>query len=158
MGIKNKKAIVFGTGGASVTVCAVLRDRGVKELVTVSVEDNNPSFLSRHTDAQIVVNATPVGMYPNNGNTPVDISIFPELCGVLDVIYNPSKTKLLLDAEARGIPHVNGLPMLVAQAAKAFEFFTDDIAEDGACERITAKIEGLTKNVIKALPDYKILP
>lgn len=146
--VEGKKALVFGTGGAAVTVCAVLRDKGIGELVTVSIEDNNSEFLSKHTDAELIVNATPVGMYPNNGASPVDISLFSRLCGVLDVIYNPARTRLLLDAEARGLPHVNGLPMLVAQAAKAFEFFTGDTAEDGACEKITRKIELQTKNII----------
>lgn len=146
--VEGKKAMVFGTGGASATVCAVLRDRGVSELVIISIENNTPETLAQHVDTQIIVNATPVGMYPKNGNTPVDLSVFPACEGVLDVIYNPSKTRLLLDAEARGIPNVNGLPMLVAQAAKAFEFFTDDTYEDGICERITKNIENSTKNII----------
>ncbi len=146
--VKGKKALVFGTGGASVTVCAVLRDRGIGELVVISIEDNTPETLAKHPDADIIANATPVGMYPKNGSAPVDISLFPNCSGVLDVIYNPSKTKLLLDAESRGIPHINGLPMLVAQAAKAFEFFTGDSCEEGACERITRAIELQTKNVI----------
>lgn len=146
--VEGKKAMVFGTGGASVTVCAVLRDRGVRELTVISIEDNTPQTLAKHTDTEIIVNATPVGMYPRNGKTPVDLSLFPKCIGVLDVIYNPSKTRLLLDAEIKGIPAINGLPMLVAQAAKAFEFFTGDTAEDGACERITKKIEDQTKNII----------
>ncbi len=146
--VGGKKALVFGTGGASATVCAVLRDRGVGELVVVSIEDNTPEFLSKHADAEIIVNATPVGMYPHNGASPVDLSLFPACTGVLDVIYNPSKTALLLSAEARGIAHANGLSMLVAQAAKAFEFFTGGTAEDGACERIIKSIEGQTKNII----------
>lgn len=146
--VEGKKAMVFGTGGASVTVCAVLRDRGVRELTVISIENNTPETLAKHTDTEIIVNATPVGMYPRNGKSPVDLSLFPKCIGVLDVIYNPSKTRLLLDAEAKGIPAINGLPMLVAQAAKAFEFFTGDTAEDGACERITKKIEDQTKNII----------
>ncbi len=146
--VGGKKAMVFGTGGASATVCAVLRDRGVSELVIISIENNTPETLAQHVDTQIIVNATPVGMYPKNGSSPVDLSIFPACEGVLDVIYNPSKTRLLLDAEARGVPNVNGLPMLVAQAAKAFEFFTDDSYEDGICERITKDIENSTKNII----------
>ena len=146
--VKGKKAMVFGTGGASATVCAVLRDRGVRELVIIAIEDNTPENLARHKDTEIIVNATPVGMYPKNGASPVDLSLFPSCQGVLDVIYNPSRTKLLLDAEGRGIPAVNGLPMLVAQAAKAFEFFTGDKAENGICERITKKIENDTKNII----------
>ncbi len=146
--VSGKKALVFGAGGASATVCAVLRDRGVKELIVVSVEDNTPEFLANHADAEIIVNATPVGMYPHNGASPVNLSLSPACSGVLDVIYNPSKTALLLDAEARGIAHANGLSMLVAQAAKAFEFFTGDVAEDGACERIVKSIENRTKNII----------
>ena len=146
--VLGKKVIVFGTGGASATVCAVLRDRGARQLVIISAEDNTPENLARHTDCEIVVNATPVGMYPKNGAAPVDISIFHGCEGVLDVIYNPSKTRLLLDAEERGIPHVNGLPMLVAQAVKAFEIFTGDVADRDACERISAKIEADTKNII----------
>ena len=146
--VEGKKAMVFGTGGASATVCAVLRDRGVRELVIIAIEDNTPENLARHKDTEIIVNATPVGMYPKNGASPTDLSLFPSCQGVLDVIYNPSRTKLLLDAEKKGIPAVNGLPMLVAQAAKAFEFFTGDKAEDGICERITKKIENDTKNII----------
>lgn len=146
--VEGKKAMVFGTGGASATVCAVLRARGVGELVVISIEDNTPETLAKHKDTQIIVNATPVGMYPKNGATPVDLSLFEDCCGVLDVVYNPAKTRLILDAENRGIPAVNGLPMLVAQAVKAFEFFTGDTAESDACERITRIIEKQTKNII----------
>lgn len=146
--VSGKKAMVFGTGGASVTVCAVLRDRGVRELAVISIEDNIPENLAKHTDTEIIVNATPVGMYPHNGKSPVDLSLFPKCEGVLDVVYNPARTKLLLDAEERGIASCGGLTMLVAQAAKAFEFFTGESAENGVCERITKKIEGQTKNII----------
>lgn len=146
--VEGKKAIVFGNGGASATVCAVLRDKGVKELIVISIEDNTPENIAKHSDSEIIVNATPVGMYPHNGRAPVDLTLFKNCIGVLDVIYNPSKTKLLLDAEGLGIAYVNGLPMLVAQAAKAFEFFTGDVAEEGACERITASIERQTKNIV----------
>lgn len=146
--IKGKKVLVLGTGGAAVTVCAVLGDRQAAEIVSVSFENNTPEFLAKHTDVDILINATPVGMYPKNGISPVDLSLFPKCQGVLDVIYNPSKTKLLLDAEEIGIPYINGLPMLVAQAVKAFEFFTGDTADEGTCERITAEIESQTKNII----------
>ncbi len=146
--ICGKKALVFGTGGAAVTVCAVLTDRKAAEIVSVSIEDNNPEFLSKHKDTEIIVNATPVGMYPKVGVSPLKLSDFPACVGVLDVIYNPSKTQLLLDAEALGIAHINGLPMLVAQAVKAFEFFTESLPEVGACERITRKIESESKNII----------
>jgi len=148
MEVKGKKAIVFGTGGASATVCAVLRDRGVRELVVIGIEDNTPENLARHADAEIIANATPVGMYPKNGVAPVDLSLFEHCSGVLDVIYNPAKTRLLLDAEARGIPFANGLSMLVAQAVKAFEFFTGDVAEDGVSDAIVQTIARDTHNII----------
>ena len=146
--VSGKKALVFGAGGASATVCAVLRDRGVSELVVVGIEDNHPEFLAKHTDAAIIANATPVGMYPNTGKSPVDLSLFPHCVGVFDVIYNPTRTALVLDAEARGITAVNGLPMLVAQAVKAYEFFTGKTAEKGCIEQITAKISRDTRNLI----------
>ena len=146
--IEGKKAVVFGTGGASATVCAVLRDRGVRELVIIGRADNTPEVLSRHADAEIVVNTTPVGMYPNNGLSLIDLSRFPACEGVLDVIYNPAKTKLLLDAEARGIRAAGGLSMLVAQAVKAFEYFTGDVAEDGIIDAIVQAIARDTHNVI----------
>ncbi len=145
---KGKKAIVFGTGGASVTVCAVLRDRGVSELCVIGIEDNTPENLAKHTDAQIIVNATPVGMYPRNLVSPVDISIFPNLCGVLDVVYNPARTALLLAAEERSIAYSGGLSMLVAQAVKAFEFFTGERAEDGITDKILQSVAAQTQNII----------
>ena len=148
MCIAGKKAVVFGTGGASATVCAVLRDRGVRELVVIDRADNTPEVLSKHADAEIVVNTTPVGMYPNNGNAIVSLSHFPRCEGVLDVIYNPAKTALLLDAESRGISAVGGLSMLVAQAVKAFEYFTGDVAEDGIIDTIIQAIARDTHNVI----------
>lgn len=146
--LSGKKAIVFGTGGASVTVCAVLRDRGVRELTVIGIEDNTPENLAKHSDAEIVVNATPVGMYPKNGVSPVDISIFENCLCVFDVVYNPARTALILQAEEKNIPYVNGLPMLVAQAAKAFEFFTGDNSEEGCIQKITSLINKKNQNII----------
>ena len=146
--VKDKKVIVFGAGGASATACAVLRDRGVRELAVISSKDNTPKNLEKYSDFQLIVNTSPVGMYPKNGKTPVDISAFPQCQGVVDVIYNPSLTRLLLDAEEMGLPHVNGLPMLVAQAVKAFELFTGDRAEADACRSVISKIQADTKNII----------
>ena len=147
--VRGKKALVLGSGGASATVQAVLRDRGVRELIVVGRSlENNYENLDRHSDAEVIVNTTPVGMYPENGISPIDLSIFPHCGGVLDVIYNPAKTALVLDAEERGIPAVGGLYMLVAQAVKAFEFFTGETAEDGIIENIVAKLSMQTQNVI----------
>ena len=146
--VKGKKALVIGRGGASLTVCSVLRDRGIGELVVLGSRDNTPENISKHSDTEIIVNASPVGMFPNNLKSPVDISLFNRCECVLDLIYNPARTKLMLDAEARGIKSVNGLSMLVAQAAKAFEYFTGDKAEDGAIERITTSIAQKCKNIV----------
>lgn len=147
--VAGKKALVLGNGGASLTIQAVLADRGARECVVVDLGlENNYENIDRHADAQIIVNATPVGMYPNNGASLIDLAMFPQCIGVLDVIYNPAKTALLLDAEARNIPHMNGLYMLVAQAVKAFEFFTGDRAEDGIIERVVRQITQQTENII----------
>ena len=146
---QGKKALVLGSGGASLTVQAVLRDRGVRELIVVGRSlENNYDNLDRHCDAELIVNTTPVGMYPNNGFSPIDLSTFPKCCGVLDVIYNPARTALILDAEERGIPAMSGLFMLVGQAVKAFEFFTGDDAEPDYIENITRKIFQRTRNIV----------
>ena len=145
--VTGKKALVFGNGGASATVCAVLKSRAVSELVVVDKQDNTPQFLSQHSDAKIIVNTTPLGMYPNNGESPAPLSAFPMCEGVLDVIYNPLKTALILEAEARGIKYASGLSMLVAQAVKAFELFTSSTVPKGVCERITRKIQMQTQNI-----------
>lgn len=146
--ITGTKAIVLGRGGASLTVCAVLRDRGVRELVVVGSKDNTPENLAKHADADIIVNATPVGMFPNNGASPADLSMFPNCRLALDLIFNPARTALILDAERLGIPYINGLPMLVAQAAKAFEYFTGDRFEEGSIEQITSLITEKTANIV----------
>ena len=145
---KGKKALVLGRGGASLTVAAVLRDKGVSALTVLGSRDNTPENISLCRDVEIIVNATPVGMYPNNLKTPVNLSNFPNCVLVLDLIYNPTKTALLIDAEKLGITAVNGLPMLVAQAAKAFEFFTDDSFDPRDIERISADISRETRNIV----------
>ena len=119
-----KKALVLGSGGASNVVCAVLRNMGAIVVIISRSGENNYGNLHLHQDAALIVNTTPVGMYPNCGVAPVVLSAFPALLGVVDVIYNPAKTQLLLDAEALGIPSYNGLWMLVAQAWEAARCFT----------------------------------
>ncbi len=146
--VANKKAIVFGNGGASLTVCTVLRDKKIAELTVIGRNDNTLENISKHSDAQIIVNATPVGMYPHNGTAPVDLSLFPNCEAVFDLVYNPARTELLLQAQERGILAVGGLPMLVAQAARGFEYFTGDSYEDGCIEEIINYISQSTQNVI----------
>lgn len=146
--IAGQKAVVLGTGGASVTVCAVLRKHGA-EVVTISRSgENNYDNLDRHADARLLVNTTPVGMYPKNGLSPVDLSAFPKLKCVLDVVYNPDRTALLLQAEARGIPHAGGLTMLVAQAKRSSEIFLGKTLPDGEIARITKKLSSSMQNII----------
>ena len=143
-----KKALVCGTGGASATVCAVLKSLGA-EVITLSRSGrDNYSNLDRHRDASLLVNATPLGMYPNNGAQAVDLRDLPKLEAVLDVVYNPARTALLLQAETLGIPHAGGLSMLVAQAKRASEIFQGKTIPDRETERITALLASEMQNVI----------
>ena len=124
LSVAGKKVLILGSGGASATVVAVLKEEGAR-VVTISRSGaNHYGNLHLHRDAAVIVNTTPVGMYPNNGKSPLHLSQFPHLEGVLDLIYNPAKTALLLEAEERGIVALNGLYMLVAQAKESAEWFT----------------------------------
>ena len=120
-----RKVLVLGSGGAARTVCHVLREMGAGQIVVISRRgEDNYDNLDRHRDAQIIVNTTPLGMYPETEAVPLDLRGFSLCCGVLDLIYNPARTRLLLDAEELGIPHRGGLTMLVVQARAASEGFT----------------------------------
>ena len=107
-----KKALVLGSGGASATAVAVLQELGAKVTVISRSGPDNYDNLDRHADAALIVNATPVGMYPNTEHAPVDLNGFTKLECVLDLIYNPANTKLLQQAQDKGIPCQNGLWML----------------------------------------------
>lgn len=147
--VTGAKALVLGSGGASATVCAVLKEMGAREVVVISRSgEDNYNNLSRHADAEIIVNTTPVGMYPHNGVSPVDLAAFPACRGVLDVVYNPRRTALCLQAEARGIPWESGLTMLVAQAKRASELFTGKTVDDACIDAITAELRGEMENII----------
>ena len=122
--VAGKKVLVLGSGGASNTVVAVLEAADAKVIVISRNGENNYANPHLHADASMIVNTTPLGMYPHVGVSPVDLELFPKLEGVLDVIYNPARTQLLLDAEQKGLPAMNGLLMLVAQAKEAAEWFT----------------------------------
>ena len=147
--VKDKKSVVLGGGGASATVQAVLRDFGASEVIVVDLNtENNYKNLYLHYDAQIIVNTTPVGMYPNNLKSLVNLDDFKNITGVLDVVYNPLKTKLILDAEARNIPCSAGLSMLVAQAKKAHEIFFDTKIETTVCEKIENVLKMQMCNIV----------
>ena len=146
--VEGKKVLVLGSGGTSNMVVTALRDLGAAPVVISRSGENNYGNLHLHSDASVIVNATPVGMYPNTGVSPIDLNRFPKLDGVLDVIYNPAKTQLLLDAEKLGIPHENGLWMLVAQAKEAAEYFTGKELSDDMIARIHHKLSRQMKNIV----------
>ena len=146
--VEGKKVLVLGSGGTSNMVVTALRDLGAAPVVISRSGENNYGNLHLHSDASVIVNATPVGMYPNTGVSPIDLNRFPKLEGVLDVIYNPAKTKLLLDAEALGIPHENGLWMLVAQAKEASEYFTEKKLPDSCIGKIHHILSCQMKNIV----------
>ncbi len=151
MGIvpQGKKAVVLGSGGSSVTVQTVLKDLNVGELIVVSRSgSDNYQNLSRHYDAEIIINTTPVGMFPKNLETPIELFHFKRCEAVVDIIYNPLRTKLLLDAAKMGIKHSNGLPMLVAQAKEAAEIFTGTQLADSEIERVIKQMEQDASNIV----------
>ena len=144
-----RKALVFGSGGASATVCAALRALGAAEVTVISRGGTEHyGNLERHAEAGVLVNTTPLGMYPDNGGSPADLRRFPRCAGVLDVVYNPERTALLLQAEALGIPCAGGLRMLVAQAKRSSELFSGRSIDDGEIDRIEALLRREMRNVI----------
>ena len=142
-----KKVLIIGSGGASKPAIAVMEELGANVTV-ISHKENTQETLARHSDCAVLVNATPVGMYPNVGVSPVDLSLFPHLEGVIDMIYNPARTKLLLDAEARNLVAENGLWMLVAQAKEAAECFTGRSIGDEVIETIHRQLKTQMENII----------
>ena len=145
---EGKKALVLGTGGASATVCACLKKQGA-EVITVSRSgETNYDNVVKQKDAALIVNTTPLGMYPRNGTKALDLALFPNLEAVLDVVYNPARTALLLQAEDLGIPHAGGLRMLVAQGVRASEIFLGRNHPEDALERVLAKLGFEMQNII----------
>lgn len=147
--VKGKKALVLGTGGASVTAQAVLKNLGASEVVVISRRgEDNYENIAKHADAEIIANTTPVGMYPNNGKAAVDLAQFPKLSGVLDVVYNPARTALLLQAEKLCIPCAGGLYMLVSQAKRSCELFTGKSIPDSEIDRIERVLSHQMQNIV----------
>lgn len=141
-----KKVLIAGTGGAGIMAKKAAEDRGASEVLTAG-RKGPVLYEDIPEDIQIYVNATPVGTYPDNGASNIDLSRFPKLCGVLDLIYNPAKTALLLAAEKRDIPFSDGLPMLTAQATAAGEFFTGKKGLSGMNEKILSELKKQTRNI-----------
>ena len=146
--VAGKKALVLGSGGASNTAAAVLQELGATVIVISRSGENNYGNLDRHTDAAVIANTTPVGMYPNTGKSALSLEGFPRLEGVLDAVYNPARTQILLDAERRGLAAVNGLWMLVAQAKESAEWFTGEEIPDSRIAKIHHALRLQMENII----------
>lgn len=134
--MNGKKVLVIGNGGASAAIQAVVKHEHAKEIVIVDVVSgsgaiNYEECFTKHLDAQIIINTSPIGMYPNIGNAPIDVHMFEQCESVMDVIYNPILTHLCFEAQEMGIQRVIGLEMLIAQAKHSVEYFLDkDISDD----------------------------
>ena len=146
--VSGKKVLVLGSGGASNTAVAVLQELGAQVVIISRSGENNYHNLHLHHDASVIVNTTPVGMYPNTGISPIDLNLFPQLEGVLDAIYNPARTQILLDAEKQGLVAMNGLWMLVAQAKESAEWFTGSVIDQGKIPEIHACLRRQMENII----------
>lgn len=146
--VQGKKVLVLGSGGASSTAVAALQEMGADVTVISRSGENNYGNLQLHADAAVIVNTTPVGMYPNVGTAALHLDGFPMLEGVLDVVYNPARTRLLLDAEARGLVTMNGLWMLVAQAKESAEWFSGKSIDDSVIAKIHRKLRAQMENII----------
>lgn len=151
--LTNKKVAILGTGGTSKTALAVAKYLGAKEILIVSRREGEgvityDELTNRQSDVNVIINTTPVGMYPNTEASPVDISSFANLEGVIDAIYNPLRTQLVLDAQKRGIKAEGGLYMLVAQAVRASELFLDCTYDADTAERIYGELLSKTENIV----------
>ena len=151
--LSGKKVLIPGTGGTSRTAAFAAEKLGAREIRKISRTGRDSSLtyeeaLRNHTDAEIILNTTPCGMYPEPDARPLPLEPFHRLEGVADVIYNPLRTRLVLDARGRGIPAEGGLYMLVAQAVRASEHFLDTAYPDGLTDRIYERILRQKENIV----------
>ena len=144
--VSGAKVLVLGSGGAGVMAAQTLRDMGAEADIVSRSGPVNYENMDR--DADLIINATPVGMWPENGLCPVELREFPRCRGVADLIYNPLRTRLLLDAEALGIPAVSGLKMLVVQAKYAAELFTGEEIPDDRAETVLKNLQQRMENLV----------
>lgn len=153
LSIKDKKILIIGTGGTSKTATAVVSDMGAKQIVYVSKSKKDGAYsygeiYANHTDVEIIFNTSPVGMYPKNDGIPIDLLKFPKLEGVLDVVYNPLQTNLVIEAKKIGKKSEGGLYMLVSQAIYAYELFMDTTVDVSLCDTIFNDILSQKDNII----------
>ena len=151
--LSGKKVLILGTGGTSRTSSLVCKDLGASEIIPVSRSANEGSITykeayEKHIDADVIINTTPIGMYPNCDNSPLDLSEFSNLCAVFDAVYNPLRTKLVIEAKANGIYAEGGLYMLVSQAVHAVELFIDTKFDDHKTNEIFNKILKEKENIV----------
>lgn len=150
---KNKKVLILGTGGTSKTAFAVVKDLGAKEILKASIngEINTITYdeaVSTHNDAEVIINTTPVGMYPKNDGCIIDITKFNKLTGLIDVVYNPLRTNLVLNAKTLNIPSEGGLYMLVGQAVYACGLFLNKEIDLSIIDTIYDKLRSDKENII----------
>ena len=151
--VSGKKVAILGTGGTSKTALAVANYLGAKKIIRVSRDGNEDAvkyedLYKKHADAEVIINTTPSGMYPKIFDTPVDLSKFHSLTGVIDAIYNPLRSRLILSAHKRGIKAAGGLYMLVAQAVRASEIFLDRQYGEDTLEKVYRKILSDKENIV----------
>jgi shikimate dehydrogenase len=147
--IGEKKVLILGNGGTSKTAQVICRrHRSMVTVIDTELDDNYSNIYKRHSDAEIIINTTPVGMYPNNGGWLIDLSNFPKLEGVIDVVYNPLATDLILQARERGIKNASGLKMLVAQAKLARDTFLNQSADNDIIEEIYNELRNKVLNIV----------
>ena len=151
--LKGKKALIMGNGGTAKTGHAVLTDLGASQIIHVGREGEGADVLygdvvELHSDADFILNTTPVGMFPKNEGKIIDIKLFPKLMGLIDVVYNPLRTNIVLDAIEMGIPAESGLYMLVSQAVYASEFFLEKKYDISVCESTFKEILKSKENIV----------
>lgn len=151
--LKDKKVLILGTGGTSKTARILTEDMGAAEIITVSRSKSEKYItyedaINEHSDANVIINTTPSGMYPDCDSQPIDISVFKNLEGVVDAVYNPLRTNLVLNAKANGIKAEGGLYMLVMQAVYAVERFLDTEIPKTVADSVFASVFASKENVV----------
>lgn len=147
--LANKKVLILGSGGTSNTAKFVANHLGAREVLIVSRSGEiNYQNCYEQKDAEIIINTTPVGMYPNNYESAIDLTKFARLEGVFDAIYNPDTTYLTFCASELGVKNANGLAMLVAQAKMASELFTKTTISDHLIDKAVENIKKQTRNIV----------
>lgn len=151
--IKDKKVAILGTGGTSKTAQAVAEALSASEILVVSRSSGDghidyEELKREHSDVEVIINTTPLGMFPNNYTKPVELSDFTNLVGVVDAVYNPLRTCLVSEAIERGIPSLGGLYMLVSQAVLASEIFLDKKYPSDVCDSVFNRILREKENIV----------